>query len=102
MKNDNELIVVFRATKTGSFKGDVTAVFPGMPEGNGLYGCYAHVGQHSTCSKAWYLTTRRATPDEYADLLAELKSIYEGDSDDEAMTIRVMLKPTWYKGMRRI
>ena len=36
--------------------------------------CYAHVGQHGACGLAWYYNTRSATPEEYADLKAELES----------------------------
>jgi len=39
--------------------------------------CYAHIGQHASCSYEWYWTTRPAKPDEYADLLAELQGIYD-------------------------
>lgn len=72
------LPVIFRADSYG-----VTAVFPTLP---GTYDpwtatCYAHVGQHGSCSRDWYWTTRAATPAEYADLLAELRSIYERGPD---------------------
>ena len=69
--------VVFRADRSGPFNGDVTAVFPADPydvQGH-LMGSYVHVGQHGGCSWGWYLTTRAARPDEYADLLAELINI---------------------------
>ena len=66
--------VLFRADKSGDFKGVVTAVFPDDDEGDGTVSCYAHVGQHSACSRGWYRTTRPATPEEYADLKAELES----------------------------
>jgi hypothetical protein len=70
--------VIFRAERSGPFKGDVTAVFPDNPwNHHGGMACYAHIGQHSGCSLGWYRTTRPATPEEYAPLLAELRSIYE-------------------------
>ncbi len=75
--------VLFRAERSGQFKGDVTAVFPTLPaSGPDEMTCYAHVGQHSGCTRAWYYGTRPATPDEYASLLAELTGIYctEGDT----------------------
>lgn len=78
MKRDIEKIpVIFRAERSGKFKGDVTAVFPTLPndEAGHEMTCYAHIGQHSGCSFGWYNTTRAARPDEYADLLAELISI---------------------------
>jgi hypothetical protein len=37
-------------------------------------GCFAHVGQHSGCSRDWYRTTRAATPAEYVSLQKELES----------------------------
>ncbi len=69
------LDVIFRAERRKLY--DVTAVFPTEP-GTDAYNmsCYAHIGQHSTCSPGWYNTTRAAKPAEYADLLAELHSIY--------------------------
>jgi len=78
--------VLFRAEKSGDFKGDVTAVFPTLPGTNDPWTmtCYAHVGQHGTCSKDWYWTTRAAKPAEYAPLLAELKRIYENDPGEPA------------------
>lgn len=70
--------VLFRVDKSGDFKGHVTAVFPTLPGGRWPeMVCYAHVGQHSACSPGWLRTTRPAEPHEFADLLAELKGIYE-------------------------
>jgi hypothetical protein len=76
-EQDKEITpVVFRAERSGPFKGDVTAVFPtDAADINGYQmGCYAHVGQHSACSRQWYWTTRAATPAEYASLKRELES----------------------------
>jgi hypothetical protein len=69
-------LVIFRAEKSGLFKGDVTAVFPYEPQGDTgrLMSCYAHIGQHSGASMFWYRGTRPATPAEYADLKRELES----------------------------
>jgi hypothetical protein len=69
--------VVFRAERSGKFKGDVTAVMPCDPAGymTDQMGCYAHVGQHSGCTHSWYVTTRAAKLAEYANLLKELESI---------------------------
>lgn len=71
----NQIPVVFRAERSGKFKGDVTAVLPTLATNFGHWVCYAHIGQHSECSRDWYYSTRAAKPAEYADLLAELKSI---------------------------
>lgn len=69
--------VIFRKERDG----DVTAVFPTTVAGYNLMQCYAHVGQHSGCSFDWYRSTKPAKPKEYADLLAELRGIYERDGD---------------------
>ena len=71
-----KLTVLFRANRSGAFKGDVTAVFPSLVEGRGLVACYAHIGQHSACCLEWYRGTRPAAPTEYADLHQELTDIY--------------------------
>jgi hypothetical protein len=65
--------VLFRVDQ---FK-EVTAVFPTIPadvNGNHMT-CYAHIGQHSGCSRGWYTGTRAATPTEWHDLFVELVSI---------------------------
>jgi hypothetical protein len=84
------LPVIFRAERSGDFKGDVTAVFPTLP---GTYDpatftVYAHVGQHGTGGRPWYWTTRRAKPDEFADLLRELRGIYETGPDAVRLEVR--------------
>lgn len=64
--------VLFRAD---SEPGDnITAVFPTLPGSPGLMSCYAHIGQHSSCSRDWLRTTRPAKPEEYASLKRELES----------------------------
>ena len=71
-----KLPVLFR-TDTRGFVGAVTAILPTLPANPGMHVCYAHLGQHSECSREWlYGVTRRALPAEYADLLAELRDIY--------------------------
>jgi hypothetical protein len=71
-----QLPVLFRIDGTKRNGGPfLTAVFPTLPGNVGdrySMTCYAHVGQHSACSFAWYNGTRAAKPVEYADLLAEL------------------------------
>jgi hypothetical protein len=89
-----ELIVIFR--KDRGKNPEVTAVFPTEVGGAkmGDMTCYAHIGQHSGCSYGWYLTTRRARPEEYADLLAELRQIYEEDPDDPVrLVVRQRISP---------
>ncbi len=83
------LPVIFRADRSGDFKGHVTAVFPTLPGTSDPYSvtCYAHIGQHGTCGREWYNGTRAAKPDEYADLLAELRRIYSRQDDPDAVTL---------------
>ena len=68
--------VTFRAERFGTFKGHVTAVLPDVPANPGNWVCYAHIGQHSECTQAWYYTTRPAKAKEYAPLLKELRRVY--------------------------
>lgn len=68
--------VLFRAEIGGAHAGDVTAVFPDLPCPRNTLTCYAHIGQHSACSRAWIReSTRPATPQEYAPLKRELESL---------------------------
>lgn len=53
---------------------EIVAVFPTIDEGRGQVSCYVHLGQHSGCTRGWYAKTKRATPDEYAVLKAELEA----------------------------
>jgi hypothetical protein len=55
--------------------GEIVAVFPDDKTDSGKMCCYAHVGQHSYCNWGWYRGTKPATPEQYADLKAELKKI---------------------------
>jgi hypothetical protein len=85
------LPVIFRADRSGDFKGHVTAVFPTLPGTSNpwTFTCYAHIGQHGSADKGWYVTTRAATPEESADLLRELRGIYETPhADEEPVTLR--------------
>lgn len=84
--------VAFRAECSGQFKGHVTAVLPDCPANFGYVLSYAHIGQHSEASWQWYYGTRRATPQEYAPLLKELRGIYEREPD--AVRLRVVLRIT--------
>lgn len=100
------LDVIFRKDKQD---GDVTAVFPSLPGASeNEFTAYAHIGQHGAARAGWYyLRTRPATPEEYAPLLAELRSIYEqhrrrgglarsrdGLADPERVTLRVVQRMT--------
>jgi hypothetical protein len=65
--------VLFRVGKDD----EVTAFFPTHEANPGCIVCYAHVGQHSEASFRYYHEARLAKPEEYADLLAELRQIYD-------------------------
>ena len=97
MNNIQTLPVIFRAEKSGPFKGDVTAVFPTLDAGAGMVTTYARVGQHSGGCREWYDTTRAADPYEYADLLAELRGIYETGPD----AVRLVVRQRWTQAMNR-
>jgi hypothetical protein len=73
--------VIFRADRSGDFKGSITAVFPTGEANPGNLVCYAHVGQHGECSLDWYRSTRPAKPHEYEPLLRELQGIYGREPD---------------------
>ncbi len=66
--------VLFRCDHDGAH---VTAVFPTIPGTNSGYdmSCFAHIGQHSSCSSDWLRTTRPAKPEEYTALKRELESV---------------------------
>lgn len=70
--------VMFR--KYTDKSGEVLAVFPyEMHDHLGrLVTCYAHIGQHGSAQMSHVLSKTRPTkPNEYAELLEELKGIYE-------------------------
>ena len=72
--------------------GGILAVFPYIEKWGVVCVCYSHVGQHSVA--AWeYLRyeTSPARPEEYADLLAELRR--QGYTE-----LRILSRlPNWYK-----
>lgn len=73
--SDDVTPVLFRAdTENGTTY--ITAVFPTDPGTNdfGTMSCYAHIGQHGSCSLGWYRETRAAKPEEYEPLKRELEA----------------------------
>lgn len=63
--------VIFKRDKGG----DVFAAFPTLP-GNmnqSTMSCYAHIGQHGTADSDYVRQAKPASPDEYSDLLRELR-----------------------------
>jgi len=81
-KDEHVTPVMFRVARYPKKYGDgVTAVFIAEPwdEYGHKLTCYEHVGQHGACDMGWVLKiTRPATPEEYADLKAELEGIPYG------------------------
>lgn len=53
--------------------GDVVAFMPKLEASPGCITCYAHVGQHSEASVEYMESLGEATPEQYADLHAELE-----------------------------
>lgn len=88
--------VIFRKEKSGDFKGSLTAVFPeslndSTMVNHGNIMCYCHLGQHCEGSIKWYQQrTVKANPEEYLNLLEEIKSIYESDGDCEIKVVQKM------------
>jgi hypothetical protein len=73
--SESPVNVVFRAWKDGA---GVIALFPDIPADryNVLCQSYEHVGQHGGADyESVMFLTRKARPEEYADLLQELESI---------------------------
>lgn len=75
---NKKTITVFR-----KFRGEIIALFPAERWNNYNYDCtsYVHLGQHSAADYNYVVSkSTLATPDEYADLKAELERIgYELD-----------------------
>lgn len=71
------LKVIFRKSKNPyTNKYEVVAFFPESSANYGKIESYMHIGQHCESSVDFYHSTTKATPDEYAELLSELKGIY--------------------------
>ncbi|MEN6643984.1 MAG: hypothetical protein ABFE08_16225 [Armatimonadia bacterium] len=73
MHDDTQTPTVFRTYPDG----EVAALFPTIPaDPNGNCSSYVHVGQHGAADPHHLISrTRPATPDEYAELTAELEAI---------------------------
>lgn len=79
-----ETPVIFRKDKTG----ELTAFLPALPASPGMVVCYAHVGQHSEASEEYMRECKGVGEDEYSELLAELRSIYETGKDGLKLVVR--------------
>lgn len=69
-------------------KGEVLALFPTekATHYDDSIGCYARLGQHSGASKS-LMRCKRAKPEQYFNLLRELRSIYENPALSDTTTI---------------
>lgn len=69
--------IIFRVDTSKDFKGTVFALFPhDVCDHRGHVTSYQHVGQHSGADyRGCIATSKPATPEQYADLKAEMESI---------------------------
>ena len=65
--------VIFRKDR----EGNIIAFLPELRVNRGNIMSYMHTGQHSEASYEFYLTTRKANKNEYTDLFAALRNIYD-------------------------
>lgn len=73
------LPVIFRR-----HRGELCAYLPTLAwTRQGDITSYAPVGQHGGACRTWLHKGKPATPDEYGDLLAELRGIYASPRDPE-------------------
>ena len=93
--NAPTLPVIFRM-----FHGELTAYFPTERWSGSYITCYVHVGQHGAACPSWLQKGRPATPAEYADLLTELRGIYES-GDAEHINLKVYRRATGKASTRR-
>lgn len=97
MENKTVLNVIFRKEK--SCNGSVIAAyFNNAPAMYGRILCYTHEEEHNEADVSYYVAdTTKATPEEYADLLEELKEKY---SDFEIVVKKRMNYDTLRKNWR--
>lgn len=69
--------VIFRKAKNPYTKEyEIIAFFPEAPANFGNILSYMQLGQHGEASHDFYMTTKKATKEEYQALYNELKGIY--------------------------
>lgn len=67
--------IIFRKNK----ENDIIAFFPSMECNIGIISCYSRKNGSGVATIEYYRGTKRADSAEYADLLKELKEIYNGN-----------------------
>ena len=75
VKHEGEVLALFPTEKWNHYNENIT--------------CYAHMGQHGEASRS-LLRSKRAKPEEYYDLLVELRKIYETPFDDQVIILKVV------------
>lgn len=73
----------------------VTAFFPTEPaDYNGAQlTCYQHIGQHGGASFQYFWSGKKCKPEEYEDLLKELRGIYEEEPDPLELVVYQKMTP---------
>ena len=83
-----KLQVIFRMVYNPYIKAyQCEAFLPDAPVRYGRIGNYAHIGQHSEASLEYYWKSKKASPEQYAELYKELQRIY----DDVILVIKQRL-----------
>lgn len=83
-----KLQVIFRMVYNPYIKAyQCEAFLPDAPVRYGRIGNYAHIGQHSEASLDYYYKSKKASPEQYAELYKELQGIY----DDVTLVIKQRL-----------
>lgn len=84
--NEEVTKVQFLVNEKDPENPDLFAYFPDSVHHDDYRDCYSHIGQHSSCHPDYAAESRPATPEEYADLKAELENQvgYELDVADQA------------------
>ena len=79
----------------------VTAFFPTQAWSGYDMTCYQHVGQHGAACISYFNDGKKCKPEEYEDLLKELRGIYE-TNDAEHVALKVYSrKQPWMDDERR-
>lgn len=90
-------VVIFRMCYNPYTKvWEPSAFFPYSYCGVGNIVCYAHNEGHGTAALSYYQhSTKKAEPEQYAELLKELKQIYE--EGDEPVRLVIQKRINWDK-----
>lgn len=87
--------VLFRWEGTKRKGRNVVAFFPYSGANRGRIVCYAHIGQHAEADHTYLAKTKPATDADAADLLRELRGIYETGDDAVRLVVKRRLPHDW-------